>query len=436
MHVAPAAPTSAAAAVAAATPLPRPQAAAPAAKRRRLTAKGPAPQFGPPAPPSPGRHLPVCTSLWNDLDEATFEKFEHRRKYRVIHNKFSWWFPKQVKWTGLQDSNCTEELWQLARKDFHTLSKRQKNTIMRHFLMCSRAPPWILRYGVATWPCDESDEKPKIILKAQTALLTYQGDWGLLPLSDTTPRDAAPPQLSAHVAAMPEAETLWKAFREFTEQLASELQTPLFACCLELCMKTWEDEKLLRVHSHLFLKREEGLLRCSNARLLRFLYTDPHLKDTLWGRKIAKANWAGAYYCLAPKIGSVFTHSSFRRFRDFPVDPSWIFNLVEGDKIGFREAKTELIQCGKGLVRRLADLECWHKNREEMRVQEMVARAQAASRQKLKPFPSPCCGGQVARRGLATDITTQAIPGPSRTIPERKNRVCPRLVCTGGCFRA
>ena len=380
-------PTSTAARAAAEPPQPRPQAGAPAAKRRRLSAKGPAPHVVSPAPPAPGPPLPICTSFWNDVDEATFEKWEHRRKYRTIHNKFLWWFRKQEVWTSRQDSQCTEELWQLARMDFHGLSRRQKNVVMRHFLVCSGAPPWVLRYGVSTWPCDESDEKPKVILKAQTALLTYQGDWGLLPLSDQTPWSASDAELAAHVSAMKESRTLWTAFREFSERLASDLYAPLFACCLELCMHTWQDEKLLRLHGHLFLKSDNGLIRCSNARVLRFLYADPHVKDTLWGRKVAKANWAGAYYCLAPKIGSVFTHGSLRRFRDFPVDPSWIFNLIEGGKMGYHEARSELVQCGKGLVRRLADLECWHKNRQDMLVQEMVTRAQIATRQTFKPFP-------------------------------------------------
>ena len=98
---------------------------------------------------------------------------------------------------------------------------------------------------------------------------------------------------------------------------------------MEICLRTFEEEKQLRLHAHLYLKSEMQQLRCERAKKLRFFSSDPHLKETLWGRKVAKANWAGAYYCLAPKLGSVFRHGSIERFVDFPVDPSWIFNMVE-----------------------------------------------------------------------------------------------------------
>ena len=39
--------------------------------------------------------------------------------------------------------------------------------------------------------------------------------------------------------------------------------------------------------------------------------------------------WAGAYYTLAPKVGSVVTGGSIERNLDFPVNPEWIFSLVE-----------------------------------------------------------------------------------------------------------
>ena len=89
-------------------------------------------------------------------------------------------------------------------------------------------------------------------------------------------------------------------------------------------------------------------LRCTSAKKLRFKFTDPHMKDTLWGKKVAKANWAGAYYCLAPKRGSVFRYGTIKRFLDFPVDPSWVFNMIEGQKMDYPEARRELVRCMAG----------------------------------------------------------------------------------------
>ena len=61
--------------------------------------------------------------------------------------------------------------------------------------------------------------------------------------------------------------------------------------------------------------------------------------------------------------------------------------MIEAGKIEYAEARDELVQCGKGLTRRLADLECWHRNKQDMLVREMVSAAQAASRSQLRPFP-------------------------------------------------
>ena len=306
----------------------------------------------------------------------------------------------------------------MGRKDYDSLSQRQKNLILRHFLHRAGAPRWVLQFSVRQWPCDAAEQKPKLILKTQTCLLTFQGDWGVLELGPNLPQDPATDQLTQHVREMLEAQTLWKAFLAFAEPLAAELHAPFWACCMEICLKTFQEQKQLRLHLHLYLKSEVQQLRCESAKKLRFKCTDPHLKDTLRGKKVAKANWAGAYYCLAPKRGSVFRHGTIQRFRDFPIDPSWIFNMIEGEKIDYLEAKGELIQCGKGLVRRLADLECWHRHRQERLLDEMVARALAGSRAQLKPFPRwPFVDAWLteATKPLQPRKKCLVLQGPSRT---------------------
>ena len=61
--------------------------------------------------------------------------------------------------------------------------------------------------------------------------------------------------------------------------------------------------------------------------------------------------------------------------------------MIEGNKISYDDARSELISCGKGMVRRLGDLDCWHRNRLHMLVNERVERVQAAVRLTMKPFP-------------------------------------------------
>ena len=226
-----------------------------------------------------------------------------------------------------------------------------------------------------------------MILKTHTCLLTYQGDWGVLDVDHNVVQGLRSDQLTVYVRESEQAQSVWQTFLTFAENLAADLHAPSWASCLEICLKTFEEQQQVRVHLHLFLKSEVQQLRCTCARKLQFKYSDPHVKDTLWGKKVARANWAGAYYCLAPKRGSVFRHGTIRSFIDFPIDPSWIFNMIEGEKIDYHAARGELIQCGKGLVRRLADLDAWHKAKQERLVEEMVSKAQASSRAQLQKFP-------------------------------------------------
>ena len=106
-------------------------------KRRRLNFKGPCAALLPPPPPPPLPVLPVLPEpipFWNDADEASFEAACHRRRYRLIYNKFqSWWFREEPVWVKIDDCSCTPELWNLGRKEYGTLSKQQKNLIMRYF---------------------------------------------------------------------------------------------------------------------------------------------------------------------------------------------------------------------------------------------------------------------------------------------------------------
>ena len=74
-------------------PPPRPPVADSPFKHRRLSVKGPAPSLLPPLPRSPSPVLPFSIALWNDQNEGSFGDLTHRHRYRMIYNKFQyWWF--------------------------------------------------------------------------------------------------------------------------------------------------------------------------------------------------------------------------------------------------------------------------------------------------------------------------------------------------------
>ena len=287
------------------------QLAVPGTKRRRLSEKQPVPALlAPPLLPTVADH-PDDLDAWGDLSRNTFDEYSHRKQYRTIYNKFGyWWWRSGSTYVQHEQSSVSLELWKFAKRDFGSLSKRQKNALVRHFLLVADAPFWVVDFSCRQWPVDASEQRPRLILKSHTILLTYQGDWGLLELGPDLPPNPTTSQLTAYVQALPQAKALWTAFSSHACDLAGDLRAPAYACCLEISLRSFEKEKLLRLHGHLYMRNEVQEIRSENQVRLRFKHCDPHSKDTLWGKKTARSNWAGAYYCLAPKLGSLYQFGS------------------------------------------------------------------------------------------------------------------------------
>ena len=108
------------------------QLAEPVAKRRRLSEKQPVPALLA-RPPLPAvAVLPVDLTAWGDLSRDAFDEYSQRKQYRTVYNKFGyWWWRTEPMYVHHDQSSVTEELWNLAKRDFGSLCKRQKNALMR-----------------------------------------------------------------------------------------------------------------------------------------------------------------------------------------------------------------------------------------------------------------------------------------------------------------
>lgn len=143
---------------------------------------------------------------------------------------------------------------------------------------------------------------------------------------------------------------------------------------------------------------------------------------------------AGLYYLTAPKRGKVHSRSSKAPHTGFGVSPDWVFSLVSGHKMDIQDGRTELIACGKGLVRRLADLDRLEHARREVRLSvriEEIQRAQEASALDFRRMPQvedwlAEASRPMQRRkrflvlegpsGVGKTEFTRSLRGPSRTL--------------------
>ena len=140
-----------------------------------------------------------------------------------------------------------------------------------------------------------------MLFQSSTVLLTYQGDCFVMDLSPSVVESLTDVAMLVEFAQkMPAVQELCTAFKLHSEQLSELLGATAHCFGVEICLDTWSEESILRLHGHLFLKHSDKKLRAQNKKPLMFRDSEPHLKTQLWGKQCSRGNWAGAYYCLAP----------------------------------------------------------------------------------------------------------------------------------------
>ena len=193
-------------------------------------------------------------------------------------------------------------------------------------------------------------------LYARQAMLTFHGDWGVLP-SSALPPDAPLDVVVGHARAEPSAAELWTDFKEMWESCLPLLRPRDWAYSQEVCTKTWAEKRVLRVHFHVFFRKEIKMW-IATPEMLTFRGSVPYKsEDACLVSSRTHSGHGGMYYLTCPKLGMLRSASSKERFTGFPVNPTWIANLVSAQKMSVEQARDEFVNCGAGLVRRLADLD-------------------------------------------------------------------------------
>ena len=211
----------------------------------------------------------------------------------------------------------------------------------------------------------------------RSVLFTWNGDWGLF--TDTgLQRGVSWRQVVEHLQQAPRLQALWEELTSFCTRLADLLGARSFAFSLELCVETWMEDSLVRVHGHAYFTSEGGKMRLARAAHASFKNSAPFKSHKLAALSHRNCSgWSGCYYIMAPKVGSIKTFSSVRPYKDFAVSPEWITGMVQAEKMEFEDELVEMTKCGKGYQRRVADLKAWRQGKMELELQAHVDAEQA-----------------------------------------------------------
>ena len=258
--------------------------------------------------------------------------------------------------------------------------------VFKIFCEDSRAPAFVTDWISKVYP--EGSEKAKRFLNCSSALLTWNGDWGVLENVPEGLSGESMDTLCCHVRKLAEAKSIWEDFLEHIERLVEKYHLPAWGACAELCGKTYNETGKFRVHTHFFFKAP-GAVQMYSAEPLSFRASTPHkVPGSIVGRGRGKMAFQGLYYTVAPKIGSLWTHSNCISHVDFQVNPDWPMQLACAGKMHVPVARQEIIRTGRCLVRKIADFDRWVDLTEEMSLQQEIDDLQSYLRTTNSPFRS------------------------------------------------
>ena len=333
---------------------------------------------------------------------------------KSFYNRFHKWRAAQLLAAG--DDPVAERRIRKA-VDLRRLTWQGRKDLVRRFLaedefVTAEARAWALNFYGDKAKEAETKKKNEWI-KARSVLLTWNGSWGLISLSDSVSQAAeshSPPSEMAAAESQsppteshspplaesclthllrehPRVQALWTSFQNGIKQWVDKLAVDTWAACLEVCLQTYSQKQEVRVHAHLFI-RSPSKIRVQSQRYFLWQGSLPHTNASVMGmtgRKMSSSN-CGLYYLQCPKRGSLFSVGNVIPFHDYLVSGEWLFNLLQADKIDIDVAKQEIVKSAKNLPRLLQSLEKLDSERKRLKVGQIAADVDAHLRSEARPF--------------------------------------------------
>ena len=174
-----------------------------------------------------------------------------------------------------------------------------------------------------------------MLVRGKVALLTYQDQRFVLPhLESSGGTRLSLANLLAKVEIDGKAQELWADFKAAMAKIVEEHHCDYGLCC-ELCVTTYVDQGIVRLHFHAGFGHSGCLgLQADEA---DFGECHPFLnprQQELTAKSVKKKGYAGVlaqmlYYLSMPKIGQLWSEASKQPHKDYSVNPAWITAELE-----------------------------------------------------------------------------------------------------------
>ena len=344
------------------------------------------------------RELPDADAVMVDADGVALPVPEERRCSRAVYQRF---LSQYRRWVQRQCAACEDDAEHQrlsSRLSLKHKTLEQKERLAREF--------WRLAGGalseedkaaiVSMWKGKSQQKQQKVgrekrWFRGHAALWTYNGDWGIMeevPVPMT--RSASAREETVDVVHRCQNSKrlldLWKDFEKFWIKTVEKYKFSHYALAFELCTKTLDESREVRVHAHVSCR---GFQRASieSPELLSWQGCMPHISRGFSPtRQRAVGSNACFYYLQCPKIGAVYQAANIRPFDDYLVSGEWAFNLLQQSKMTIADARDQIIRSAKNLQRLLPNLEAYERCVTEKSLQEHISKIEGQLAAQSKPF--------------------------------------------------
>ena len=356
--------------------------------------------------------------LWSRLDESLFDQEGRSREcYFAVYNRLRHLFQTLSGDIEPSTTDPFEKYVLQATRDWKRMSAANKCALVNMVLDRSRPPPCVVTWCQRQWPSPEMAESVPV-LRSATVLLTWNGDWGLLPEISAQCVDLPLCDVRSLLRQHEHVQRLWGELQELQQTIVQTWHVESWTLALEFCPQTLRTSQSLRLHGHLFV-RSNARMRVGDQPFLTFKGSAPHKSLSINGFAVrASTAFQGHYYLHCPKTSSVLVASNKLPFQDFVVNPAWVWNAISSGKMEYADARSEFTRIGKNFTANLRDLDAWHVASSEQRLQERVQLVQSllrSSQQQFHELPSVTSWLQRFGSGVHSRKPILVLTGPSGT---------------------
>ena len=225
-------------------------------------------------------------------------------------------------------------------------------------------------------------------IRTQSALLTWIGEFGLAaqPLPDEVNLGDFK-AVEEYVRGLEWVQSLWEHFGGVFAQWSRVHSFAAWAISAEICTRTLTRDRTLRVHFHGWFLMH--FLPGVPMTVGHFAYMDsiPHLSSFISVNSRAQnARYAGCFYVMCPKLGSVFQHATKEMFVDYMVSAGWVTQMLSSRKISLEAAQDLYVACVGYVDMNLKAIEIIRQHRMRTLIDEQRIKVELEIRRNQRPF--------------------------------------------------